>query len=160
MRQDRFDALTRRLARGRSRREVLKLLGGGVVAGGFMAAAGAGSASAQQPDDALLTNGLTLAQARQALQPNAPQQICSHTRIPEGVCPSTFCSLTCPEGVLNAGFCVNPAQGNGNPTCAALVFCANSADCSNNSECRPTEFCATTCCSNPRKCVPRCTANA
>jgi hypothetical protein len=105
MDQNRFDDLTRALARGTSRRQALKLLGGG-LAGSLLAFLGVGEAAA----DDCKRNG-------KACKKN--KQCCS------GNCANGFCAPLCPPcdacSTCSGGTCVSSC-GSGE-TCDPTGIC-------------------------------------
>ena len=160
--QEQFDSLARDLARGDvSRRRFLRLLGGLVGAAG-LAALGIRTAGAQAEGDPLMSSGHTRSEL-EALVRNPPpnQAICAQFPVPPGEpCFLDLCSLTCPEGLLGAATCLQPAYNNGPPRCAAVFPCAGSTECTSNAECGPREFCARTCCPGVGRCARICPENS
>jgi hypothetical protein len=147
MEQDRFDDLTRALARGTSRRQALKLLGGS-LAGGLLAFLGVGEAAA---DNLCKPIGKKC---------NKTSQCC-------GVANATVtCNGTCQVGACKAGFgnCDdNPANGcetplNTNTNCGACGnACTEDQTCQDGkcvSVCPPSPACSDTChCDPGQTCV-------
>ncbi len=158
--QEQFDSLARDLARGDvSRRRFLRLLGG-LGGAAVLAAVGIRTASALE-EDPLMTSGHTRSELEAlARNPTPNQAICARTDFPppgEVPCPLTFCSFTCPEGILGTATCLQPAYNRGRPRCAAVFTCAGSVECTSNADCGPREFCARTCCpGGVGRCAPLC----
>ncbi len=157
--QEQFDSLARDLARGGvTRGRFLRLLGGlGGAAG--LAAVGIRTAGAQEEGDPLMTSGHTRSQLEALRRTSpSPQAICARTD-PAGdqPCPLTICSTTCPEGLLDTGICLQPADNRGRRRCAAVFACSGATPCESNADCGPREFCAVTCCPGSRsQCAPIC----
>jgi hypothetical protein len=155
--QEQFDSLARDLARGDvSRRRFLRLLGG-LGGAAVLAAVGIRPASALEGDP-LLTSGHTRSEL-EALARNSPstQATCARTDLDETCGPLTFCSTTCPEGILGTATCVLPAYNRGRPRCAAVIACAEATECGSDADCGQREFCARTCCpGGVGICVPIC----
>src|SRR3712207_215064 len=146
--QEQFDSLARDLARGDvSRRRFLRMLGG-LGGAAVMAAVRIRTAGAQEEGDPLMSSGHTRSEL-ETLARNSPstQATCARSTDFDEFCgPLTFCSTTCPEGILGTAVCLPPAYNRGRPRCAAVFACEGSAECTSDADCGQREFCARTCC--------------
>jgi hypothetical protein len=153
MDQDRFDNLTRALARGTSRRQALKLLGGS-LAGGLLSFLGVGDAAA----DDCKRNGKACKKNKQCCSGNCADGFCAPLCPPCDACSTCSggtCVSRCGPGqdCLGNGTCATPCTTNVDcPGCTACApdvsgvnYCANNTPdiviCTSDSTCPEGQFC-------------------
>jgi len=155
--EDRFDALTRRLATDVSRRGVMKILGAGIV-GGVLGVLGRGSAWAHEDPKPEKGND-TCAHICAALFPPGPERGACISAAAKGEGPCfNLCDATggacgdvpfCGEGCA----CQPTAEGPG--FCNNISSCADLVACEATSDCPPGWACSATCCPG-LVCIPPC----
>jgi hypothetical protein len=138
MDQNAFDDLTRALARGTSRRQALKLLGGS-LAGGLLAVLGVGEAAA---DDTCKPIGKKCKKNSQCCSGNCANGTCAPT------CPSAnVCGSTCLTAPCDANQCLtcDPTSGTCASNCTSDQTCSNGVCCASGKVGLSNGTCATPC---------------
>jgi Stigma-specific protein, Stig1 len=145
--RERFDALTRAVARGSSRRGALKALAGGAV-GGLAALAGGGAAAAPRPKPGCCPSG----------HPVLCGLTCTDTKADPANCGgcghSCDAGTVCANGVCAAPPCTSPADcGSPNDpcqvaTCAGGQCGVGTRNCADGNDCT-ADVCDRAGCSNP-----------